>query len=214
MDSLLDRLMLLLILSDVAFLAASRLRSAIGLLAGQGILVGVLAIVALPGPLTSRAVLLAAAGLSVRGLLFPWLLRRVQRHAVIREELDPIIGQGASVLLGIVMLGGAMTLGARLHLHSAVPSDMVVPAALFTIFTGVFLVITRRKALTQCLGYIVIENGIYTFGVAAVGEVPALVELGALLDLFVAVLVMGVAIYRLNEAFDHIDTDQLTALRG
>jgi hydrogenase-4 component E len=214
MEVTLDRLMLLLILSDMAFLAVSRLRAAVNLLAFQGALMGVLAIVALPGHLTTRAVLLATAGFGLRGILFPWLLRRVKRQAGIREEVDPIIGQGASVLLGIALLGGAMALGARFRLHSPVPSSMVVPAALFTIFTGLFLVVARRKALTQCLGYIVLENGIYGFGVATVGDVPALVELGALLDLFVAVLVMGIAMYRLNAAFDHMDTDQLTALRG
>ncbi len=214
MDVTLDRLMLLLILSDMAFLAVARLRAAVNLLAFQGALMGVLALVALPGPLTTRAFLLAGAGLGLRGLLFPWLLRRVKRRAGIREEVDTIVGQGPSVLLGIALLGGAMVLGARFRLHSPVPSSMIVPATLFTIFTGVFLVVARRKALTQCLGYIVLENGVYGFGVATVGDVPALVELGALLDLFVAVLVMGIAMYRLNAAFDHMDTDQLTALRG
>ena len=71
-----------------------------------------------------------------------------------------------------------MALGGRMPLHRPDLPSLIVPTALFTIFTGVFLIVARRKALTQCLGYLVIENGIYCFGVAAVGEVPALVELG------------------------------------
>jgi hydrogenase-4 component E len=92
--------------------------------------------------------------------------------------------------------------------------DLVVPAALFTVLTGVFLIVARRKALTQCLGYLVLENGIYGFGMTAVGDVPALVELGVLLDAFVAVLVMAVAIYHIQEEFEHLDTDQLDTLKG
>jgi hydrogenase-4 component E len=214
METGIDRLMLALILTDVTLLAASRIKTAIRLAALQGALLGIVAALAPEGPITGRALFLAAAGFGVRGLLFPWLLLRAKRQAGVREELNPLVGQAASVLLGIAMLGGSMALGQRLALHGPTSSGLIVPGALFTIFSGVFLVIARRKALTQCLGYLVLENGIYAFGVAAVGEVPALVELGALLDLFVAVLVMSIAMYRLTEAFDHMDTDQLTSLRG
>jgi hydrogenase-4 component E len=81
-------------------------------------------------------------------------------------------------------------------------------------FTGLFLIIARRKALTQCIGYIVFENGIYAFGVAAAGEIPMLVELGLLLDAFVAVFVMGIAIYHIKQEFDHIDATELSSLKG
>ncbi len=150
----------------------------------------------------------------MRGLLFPLLLRRAARQAGITEERNPQVGFAASVLLGIAMLGAAMALGGRMPLHRPDLPSLIVPTALFTILTGVFLIVARRKALTQCLGYLVLENGIFCFGVAAVGEVPALVELGVLLDLFLAVLVMGIAMYRLREEFDHMDTDLLTTLRG
>jgi hydrogenase-4 component E len=214
METGIDRLMLALILTDITLLATSRIKTAIRLAALQGVLLGLLAVLAPPGAHSGRALFLAMVGFGVRGLLFPWLLLKAKRHAGVREEVDPLVGQAASVLFGIAMLGGAMSLGQRLSLHGPTASGLVVPAALFTIFAGVFLVIARRKALTQVLGYLVLENGIYAFGVAAVGEVPALVELGALLDLFVAVLVMSIAMYRLTEAFDHMDTDQLTSLRG
>ncbi len=214
MENGIDRLMLLLILTDVSLLAASRIKTAIRLAALQGVLLGLLAVLAPSGPSSGRALFLAAAGFGIRGLLFPWLMLKAKRRAGVREELDPIVGQAASVLLGIAMLGGAMSLGLRLSLRGPSASGLIVPAALFTIFSGIFLVVARRKALTQCLGYLVLENGIYAFGVAAVGEVPALVELGVLLDLFVAILVMSIAMYRLTTAFDHMDTDQLTSLRG
>jgi hydrogenase-4 component E len=83
---------------------------------------------------------------------------------------------------------------------------------MLTIFTGLFLIVARRKALTQVLGYLALENGIYLFGVCFASEGPIWVELGVLLDLLVAVLVMGIAVHRINQAFDSIDTARLQSL--
>jgi len=214
MEGTADRLMLVLIVSDIALLGARRLRRAIGLAALQGILVGLLALAAHHGPMTGRTLLLGALGIGLRGVLFPVLLLFVAKRAGGDRELEPYVGYGPSLLLGIAMLAGAMALGSRLQLPATELPALLVTASLFTMLTGVFLVVARRRALTQCLGYVVLENGIYGFGVATVAEVPALVELGALLDLFLAVLVMGVAIYRITAEFDHMDTDRLDALRG
>jgi hydrogenase-4 component E len=214
MESIVDRLMLLLLLSNLALLGAPRLGSAIGLIAIQGVLLGGLALTSHPGALSMRVLAFAVTGLAVRGIFFPLVLRYTARRAGVAREFRPLVGYGASVLLGIVMLGGAMALGNRLSPRLPVGSSLVVPAALFTIFTGLFLIVARKKALTQCLGYLVVENGIYAFGVATVGEVPALVELGALLDVFVAVLVMGIGVFRISEEFEHMDADRLTSLRG
>jgi len=214
MDTGVDRLMLLVILSNLALLVAPRLGRAISLMALQGIFLGLLAIVAHSGTLTVRALVIGAAGFLVRGALFPLLLRRAAAQAGVVRDFRPLLGYVASALMGIVMLGGAMALGERLPLHLPEASKMILPASLFTIFTGLFLIVARRKALTQCLGYLVFENGIYGFGVATVAEVPALIELGALLDVLVAVLVMGIAAYRITEEFDHMDTVELTRLRG
>ncbi len=214
MEATADRLMLVLILSDIALLGARRLGRAIALAALQGLLVGALALAVHRGALGGRTVLLALLGFGLRGILFPFLLRLVARRAGGDHELEPYVGYGPSLLFGIAMLAGAMALGARLPLPERMLPALLVPTALFTMLTGLFLVVARRKALTQCLGYVVLENGIYGFGVAAVPEVPALVELGALLDLFLAVLVMGIAVYRITAEFDHMDTDRLDALRG
>jgi hydrogenase-4 component E len=93
-------------------------------------------------------------------------------------------------------------------------SPLIVPVAFFTIMSGLFLIISRKKALTQVLGYLDQENGIYAFGVALVRQQPMLVELGILLDIFVAVFVMGIAMFHINREFDSIDTDQLSRLRS
>ena len=78
---------------------------------------------------------------------------------------------------------------------------------------GLFLIVSRKTALMQVVGYLVLENGIYIFGMALAQEEPLLVEMGILLDVFVAVFVMGIAIFHISREFDHIDVDQLTSLK-
>ena len=112
------------------------------------------------------------------------------------------------------ILGVSLWLGSKLSVKGLAELPLAAPAAFMTLFTGLFLVVARKKALTQCLGYIVLENGISAFGVATVAEIPALVELGLLLDAFVAVFVMGIAMYHINREFDHMDAHQLDTLKG
>jgi hydrogenase-4 component E len=89
----------------------------------------------------------------------------------------------------------------------------VLPVALTTILCGFLLIVSRRQALSQVVGYLVLENGIYIFGTALAHEEPLLVEMGVLLDVLVAVLVMGVAVFHISREFHHIDVDQLSQLK-
>jgi hydrogenase-4 component E len=140
-------------------------------------------------------------------------LWRALRGAEIRREVEPFVGFTASVLLGLAMLALTLWIGARLPLPEPPASPLLVPVALFTMLVGLFLTIGRRKAISQVLGYLVLENGIVAFGIALSHEAPLSVELGVLLDVFVAVLVMGIIIHNIREEFDHIDTDRLAILK-
>ena len=80
-------------------------------------------------------------------------------------------------------------------------------------FHQIVVLVTRTKAVTQVVGYLFVENGIYLFGVSLVAEMPVLVEMGILLDVFVGVFVMGIVMFRINREFDHLDTQNLTALK-
>jgi hydrogenase-4 component E len=215
MDSIIEIMMILLVLSDMALLGLSRLRTCISIVSFQGMLLGLLALVIHANALTPRLIMIAAASFIIKGFIFPFLLRRAIREAGTQNETEPFVGYIMSVISGLVMLGICLWLGAKLPMLALISgSSLIVPAALTTLFTGLFLIIARRNALNQCLGYVIMENGIYTFGIVAVVEIPLLVELGILLDVFVAVFVMGIAIYQINREFDHLDSDRLNILKG
>ena len=92
-------------------------------------------------------------------------------------------------------------------------SEFMVPVAFLVIFTGLLLIVVRAKAISQVIGYLQLETGIFIFGMAHPYQHSFLVEAAVLMDVFVAVMVMGITIYQINRAFDHIDTDKLSTLR-
>jgi hydrogenase-4 component E len=207
--------MILLVLSDMALLGLSRLRACISIVSFQGMLLGLLVLVMHYSSITPRLIMIAATSFIIKGFVFPFLLRRGIREAGTQHESEPFVGYIMSIISGVVMLGISLWLGEKLPLLAAMSgSSLIIPTALTTLFTGLFLIIARRNALNQCLGYIILENGIYTVGIVSVVEIPFLVELGIMLDVFVAVFVMGIAIYNINREFDHLDSDRLNNLKG
>jgi hydrogenase-4 component E len=214
MQQWLELATVLLFLTDLVMLGLSELGACIRMVAIQGILLGLFTLIAREDVLTARLVILGVVSMGLKGFVFPFLLSRDIREAKVRREVEPFVGYAASIVAGLLMLASSMWIAARFPMLSAATSSFVIPVALSTVFTGLFLIISRRKALTQVIGYLVFENGIYMFGIAAAGEIPFLVEFGVLLDVFVAVFVMGIAINHINREFDHIDADQLSSLKG
>jgi hydrogenase-4 component E len=214
MDQWLELATVLLFLTNLVMLGSSELGGCIRVVAIQGVLLGLFTLIARVDALSIRLIILGVVSMGLKGFVFPFLLSRDIREAKVRREVEPFIGYAASIVAGLIMLAASMLIAARFPEFSPASSPFVIPVALSTAFTGLFLVISRRKALTQVIGYLVFENGIYMFGVFAAGEIPFLVELGVLLDVFVAVFVMGIAINHINREFDHIDADQLSSLKG
>jgi hydrogenase-4 component E len=214
MNNAADIVMVLLVLTNLMLLGLSRLGACIRIVAVQGVALGLLRLLIDGGTVDLNGTVFALAIITLKGGVFPWMLARTLRELNTQREIEPFIGYGTSLVLGTVSLMVCIWLGSRLPLPEPVMSPLIVPVAFFTIMSGLFLIVSRRKALTQVLGYLVLENGIYVFGVALVDEQPVLVELGILLDVFVAIFVMGIAIFHINREFDHIDTDKLSGLRS
>jgi hydrogenase-4 component E len=206
----------LLVITDLLLLGSSRLRSCITIAALQGAVVSLLPVLLHGDEGWVRAWSLTVGSMLLKGGVFPWLLRRILRESGVRREVEPFVGHTLSVMVGVAALAFAVWVDARLALPASATghAPLLVPAGLATLLVGLFLIVSRRTAVTQVLGYLVVENGIYAVGVALVGGVPLLVELGVLMDIFVAVFIMSIAAYHISREFDHIDVDQLDRLRG
>jgi hydrogenase-4 component E len=202
----------LVALLDFRLLGGSRLVPIIRAAALQGALLALVSVVLRARSLEPGYAALALGSVAIKGFALPALLLRALRQVEIRREVEPLVGYNLSLLLGAVGLAAAAALGPRIAAGAPSGAPLLVSVALFTLGTGLFLIVARRKAVTQALGYLVFENGIYGFGIAVAGEAPLLVEMGVLLDLLVAIFVMGIIIFHIQRDFSHIEVDRLARL--
>jgi len=211
-----DLLLLLVLVTDLYIVSSGRLAACVRALGVQGVLLAAL-------PLTLwgargeanlvHVVAMSAGALAVKAVVIPALLLRSAREAGARREVEPYVSLHLSVLLGALLVMLSLWLA-----HGLVPparglAPLLVPAGFATLLLGFLMLVARKYAVTQVVGYLMLDNGVFIFGQTLAGAVPVVVELGILLDLLVAVFVMGIAIHHIGREFDHIDTRVLTTLR-
>lgn len=196
---------------NLVAMGTSRLPSLIRIAALQGTVLGILPLV-LGHDLHGLVIVVALATMVLKGWVIPRLLQRAMRTANIDRDLDPLIGFLPSLLLGAAGTIGAVALARRLPLLPEHRESMLVAGALASVFAGFLLLVGRSKAISQVCGYLILENGVYVFGLLLIHTTPLLVEGGILLDLTVAVFVIGIIMDRIQRAFDSLDTRKLTVL--
>jgi hydrogenase-4 component E len=206
-------ILVIVVLTNLKLLGSSRLGASIRVVAAQGMVLGLLPILAHWHELSLHFALLAVGTIAIKGVVFPWFLFRAIREADIGREIEPYVGYAASLATGAVALGVSFWVCTKLPIPENIASPWLAPVSFFSIFAGLFLIVSRKRAVNQVLGFLVLENGIYTFGVGVAARTPFLVEVGVLLDVFVAVFVMGITIFHINREFDHIDTARLSVLK-
>jgi hydrogenase-4 component E len=212
MATLTDTLLLLVLLANFAVLAASRLTFTIRAAAAQGILLGLLPLT-LHSPWSADSMLLAGGTVAVKGVLLPGFLLWAMREAAVRREIEPSLGPLGSIAVGVLAILLAMTASAHLPLAGEGVPALLLATSFATFMTGFIVLTTRQKAMTQVVGYLLLENGVYVFGLALSGRVPLLVEMGVLLDLVVGVFIMGLVVFHMNRELESIDSTRLTELR-
>ena len=156
------------------------------------------------------------AGLTLVGkvLFLPWLLNRQVRRIQIEQEIAPLLNASASMLLcgGFTLLGYIV---ARPFTSLARLGNNTLGVAITLLLTGFFLMINRRKAITQVLALLTVENGVMLAAVALTTYgMPLVVELGIFFDVMVAVMVLGLLVYRIRETFASMDVSKLSQLKG
>lgn len=208
-----DMVLVLAILLDLGILAVSRLVTGVRLFALQSLLLAFLPLLAEAAQgeaISLHAPLVAVGTIALKVVLIPYILIRIVRTGEIHVEITPVLGFTASVFVGAALIAASFVVAGRLPLPLAPASSMVVPAAFATLMIGLLVLISRLKAITQVLGFLLVENGIFLFGLMLLKSIPVLVELGILLDVFVGVFIMAIVVYHIRREFDHMDTDALS----
>jgi hydrogenase-4 component E len=211
MESSANLLLLLVILLNFFILGSSRLAACIRTAALQGALLA--GVPLLMNPISGHSLFLAGSALALKGIIMPTLLFRAIRQVQIRREVEPMIGYVPTLILGTMATAGAFIFSDHLPLIAAHRGSLVIPCGLATLAAGFLMLITRRKALTQALGYLIFENGVFIFGMLLTEAMPLMVEAGVLLDLLVAIFVMGIVVNQINREFSSMNVENLSSLR-
>ncbi|NJD68421.1 MAG: hydrogenase [Candidatus Methylomirabilota bacterium] len=184
------------------------------LLAAQSLTLAIAA--AVVAAFTSSAELAGVA--AVLGFLKVFVIPRVLNRAVTKIGLQPAALPYLGTPATLVVCGGLVTIAfyvmAPVAAANPLPTAEAIPIAFAGVFIGFFVMVNRRRALTQILGFLMLENSIFLLVLLTTYGVPFIVEMGVFLDVLVAVLIMEVFVYRIKENFDSIEVDRLGRLRG
>jgi hydrogenase-4 component E len=208
----LDPLLIIALALNFVALGVSRIRAVINAVAFQGMLLGFFPLF-VHRDLGLRGILLITATVGLKGSIIPRYLLHAMREADIQHEVTPVVSPMTSLLLGAIGTSLALVFANRLPLAAEHADLLLVPASLATVWTGFLMLTTRKKAIMQVLGYLLLENGIFMFGLLLLEAMPALVEVGVLLDLFTGVFVMGIIIHHISREFASTSTEHLTELK-
>ena len=155
----------------------------------------------------------AGALFILKGVVIPRLLKQMERRFAAERELDPYVNTATSLVISglLVLFGYAIT--RPLVALSQLPTRAGMPLAMGLVLVSLFVIISRKKALTQVIGFLMLENGLALLAVLGTYGIPLIVELGVFLDVLMGFLVMQIFIYQIHETFESIDVEQLSNLR-
>lgn len=202
-----------LLLLSFALLAQRRVHSLINLLAGQGLaLFAAITAVAVAG---GQVHLYASAALTLLLKVFalPWILRRLARRLGVQWQMETLVNLPSTLLLGLGLVIFAFGLAQPISQIAATVARGTVGIALAVVLLAFLMMITRRTALSQVVGFLAMENGLFFAATAAAYGMPMAVEFGVALDVLVGVLIFGVFFFQIRERFDSLDLQHLESLK-
>ena len=202
-----------LLLLAFAMLAQRRVLSLIGLFATQGLVLALsTAVVAWS---TSHPHLYESAGLTLllKVIVLPWLLYRLVRQLDVRWEFEGLINIPTTMLIGIVLVVFSFNLALPISQLASTVTRSTLGIAMASVMLSFLMMITRRKAIPQVIGFLAMENGLFFAATSATYGMPMVVELGIALDVLVGMLILGVFFFQIREQFDSLDLKHLEKLK-
>jgi hydrogenase-4 component E len=212
MTDLLNAVLVILLVMNLFALGTSRIRAVIHTVSAQGILLGAVPLL-VHQHLTMPVSMMILVAIVIKGVVIPSIMMRALRDAHIKREIEPLIGFLPSIILGALATAFSLLIAGQLPLASQHYGTLLVPTSIATVIVGFIFLVTRYKAISQIIGYLMLENGIFIFSMLLIEAMPIIVELGVMLDLFVGIFVTCIIINHINQAFSSMDTRKLVSLK-
>jgi len=190
---------------------ANRMTNYVNVLAMQGILLFFVAFFELKNINTLNLILILLETVIFKSLAVPLFLKYILKRNNITREAEPYLPNFVSLIITTAIVITTIILSNTMEEGKL--DKMFFVVALSTLFTGLYFIASRRKIITHVMGYLVIENGVFVLSLAVGNEMPMLVNLGIMLDIFASVLILGVFLNKIGDVFKDIDVNQLTNLK-
>lgn len=203
----------LLLLLAFAMLSQRRVLSLIDLFAAQGLALAMSTAIVAWGTGLSHLYASAALTLVLKVLLLPWLLYRLIRRLNVRWDVEGLINIPTTMLIGIVLVVFAFNLAFPISQLASTVTRSTLGIAMASVMLSFLMMITRRKAIPQVIGFLSMENGLLFAATSATYGMPMVVELGIALDVLVGMLILGVFFFQIREQFDSLDLKHLEKLK-
>lgn len=151
--------------------------------------------------------------LSLKVILLPYILHVLIRRLKVHKEVEMVVNIPMTMLIGIALVIFSYHLTAPVMKLSTIVTRPTLAIALATVMIGLLMMITRRHAITQIIGFLAMENGLFFAATSATYGMPLVVELGVALDILIAAFIFGIFFFQINTTFDSLDIDQMARLK-
>ncbi|HEX4025101.1 MAG TPA: hypothetical protein VHX52_10430 [Steroidobacteraceae bacterium] len=210
---LLDALAALLLLLAFALLAQRRIVNMVNLLAMQGAVLCAATLLLAARTHEGHLYVSAALTLALKVIVLPQVLRALIRRLGVYWDSEPLLNISGTMLVGVVVVVFAFGLAQPITALASTATRSAIGIALAVVLLAFLTMITRRKAMSQVVGFLSMENGLFFGAMSASYGMPMIVELGVALDVLVAMLVLGVFFFQVREQFDSLDLHHFESLR-
>jgi len=210
---LLNTFAALLLLSSFAMLSQRRVVTMVNLLALQGVLLGLATLLLAWRTGNSHLYVSAAMTLALKAIFLPWLLHRLIRRLGVYWDSEPLLNIAGTMLVGLLVVIFAFGLAQPIAALATTSTRSSIGIAVAVVLLAFLTMITRRKAMSQVVGFLSMENGLFFGAMSATYGMPMIIELGVALDILVAMLVLGVFFFQIREQFDSLDLHHLESLK-
>ncbi len=203
-----------MLVSAFLMVGQKALFTAIRLYGAQSLLLSIVTITIAISEARHDLFVTAALTVVLKGILIPWFLMRTVDRIGIHREIEPFLNVPASLLvcLALTVVGYRVSTGFPEGARGV--SHHLIGVALSMLLIGLFLMVTRKKAITQILAILTVENAVFLVAVGVTSGMPLVVELGISFDVILAVLILGILVHRIVDRFESMDVSRLSKLKG
>jgi len=210
-QQLIDGLAAFTLLISFALLAQHRMLSVLHWFAAQGILLAVTAALVAYSTGDNELYISALMTFVLKGLLMPWMLWKVIRQLHVHREVEPLMNSGITILIGLAVTLFSFHIIQPIEVTSDLMTRNSMAIATACVLLSMLMMITRKKAITQVIGFLAVENSLFFAAIGATNGMPLVVEIGIAFDVLIAALIFGLFFFQIRTTFDSMEIDTMNA---